>query len=160
MASIAWQLVAPASPAHPEDTPEAPLSLHEPDREELLACHDDLSDLLTRLGAEAGRLVALPAETGGVDIGTAWNEAASAWRRDREAAGVRCRFEELATAQRGAAYERMANVYAELPEVLEAYEDILEEFDDHPAGELAQMREALERSRETLERRHRAASSP
>ena len=158
--SIVWQLVAPHPRPPPGDLEGAQISAHDPDEEELLACHDDLFELLGRLGAEAGSLLSAPprGETG--EVGTAWNEVSREWLKQHKRLGVRCRFEELALAQRGATFERMAEVHRELPAQLDYYENLLEQFDDVQAGQLAQMREALQRSRESLKRRHRAASSP
>lgn len=150
VASIAWALISPASPVEVEG---APISVEDPDPQELIACHDDLSDLLSRLGDEAAELMARPPRLGSAEIGGAWEAFRRTYVRELDEVGGRCRFRELASAHRRPAYERMAEVYAGLPEQLDEYEEFLQQFDDQQAGELAQMREALRRSRDPLERR-------
>ena len=160
VASVIWQLVSPQPRKAPRD-PDAPtISVEDPSLDELLRCHDDLSDLLTRLGESAGELVSAPPADGRAEVGALWNERSRAWRADYERVGVRCRPAELAAAQRGAALERMAEIYADLPAMLRTYQHILEQFDDQLAGELARKRRALDRSREALIRRHRDAPAP
>ena len=161
IASVLWQLVAPKPRMAPEGDPASPaISVEAPSPDELLRCHDDLSNLLKRLGDTAGELLSAPPADGRGEVGALWYERSRAWETDYERLGARCRFTELAAAQRGAALERMAEVYADLPAMLRTYQQLLEQFDDQLAGELARKRRALDRSREALSRRYRDAPAP
>jgi hypothetical protein len=161
VASVVWQLAVPSSAVRTLVDPEnPPVTADDPDAEALLHCHADLSALLHRLGESAGELLSTPPTDGRAEVGSVWNERSQMWRADYDALGARCRFPELAAAQRRAALQRMAEIYAELPAMHRTYQQILQQFDDQLAGELARKRRALDRSREALLRRHRAAPPP
>jgi hypothetical protein len=161
VASVIWQLLVPTPVAVPLGDPEdPPISVDDPDSEALLHCHADLSALLDRLGESAAELLSTAPAEGRAEVGSAWDERSQTWRAEYEALGARCRLSELAAAHRGAALQRMAEVYADLPAVHRTYQRILQQFDEDLAGELARKRRALDRSREALLRRDRAAPPP
>lgn len=161
VASVVWQLiVSQPAPERPALAGDRPISVENPSPEALLHCHAELSKLLTRTVDTASELISVPRHEGRAELDEAWSDRSRQWRADYEAVGAHCRFPDLAAAREGAAFERMSEVFAGLPDVRDAYRDLLHQFDDHLADELAQMRRALERSRDALLRHERAVPPP
>lgn len=166
VASVLWQLVvSPPATEEPPTDPEAPfdwpISVGDPDPDKLLRCHADISALLKNLGDIAGDLKAAPTRDAAAEIDSLWERRSRQWRSEYEDVGARCRPSSLADAHRGAhGLGPMAEVYAKLPAMLRRYQTLLEQFDDPMAGELAQMRRALDRSRTSLLRGYDATPAP
>lgn len=127
--------------------PESPLSLDEPDPRELLECHGIVLNLLTTLGKETARLLALPPRGDRGELASLWEDFSRAWRDEWDVAEARCRFSELAETKLGVAYDRLAKVHGDLPSIRLKYESLLVSFDEELAAELAGMRRALDSSR-------------
>ena len=156
--SIVKQLLFPRPRAVGLSGPK--VSAEDPAPEDLLRCNADLQDLLTRPGEVTRDLLKAPTHRGRAEVLSAWEESTRVWWDDYHEVGARCRFSELADARLGAVYDRMAEVYGDLPAMRRKYQELLKQFDDDQAAELAQMRRALDRSRDVLLRREREESSP
>jgi hypothetical protein len=114
---------------------------------DLVSCNAGVGRLLDELSQTAAAVAAEPADPG---PGEAWTRFETRWQAEWEEANARCGFSELADTGKGAAYDRMAWVYRSLPTVKLKYRDQLERFSQDLAGDLAQMRRALELSRKDL----------
>jgi len=133
------------------ETPRSGLSAR-PTPAELLDCHRGVLDLLSRLGTRTCELLALPPSGAQDEILASWEDFSRAWRDEWDVVDARCRFSELADTEMGVAYDRLAQVHGDLPNMRLKYQSLLVRFDDEQAAELARMRRALDLSREALER--------
>lgn len=122
------------------------LSAERPALDHLLRCNRDVSNLLSRLGDKASSLLRVPPPGGRPEIASAWETFSRAWLVDYDEVDARCRFSELSGEALGLAYERMAEVHAQLPAVRLKYQSLLVQFDEEQAAELSAMRRALAQS--------------
>jgi hypothetical protein len=120
---------------------------------ELLECHRMVLDLFDDLGRETGELLASPLKTEVEhgELASRWEVVSRAWRDAWDVAEARCRFSELAEAEMGVPFERLAKVHGDLPAMRLKYQALLVRFDDDQADELARMRHDLDLSRHELE---------
>jgi hypothetical protein len=122
---------------------------------ELAACHADVRLLLERLAREAARLELLPLEGRPGDLVTTWDGFAGSWDTAWREIDTRCRFSQLADRGLGTAYDRMAWVHRSLPSTKKKYAEKMARFSRDLAGEVAQMRRALDKSLADLEAQER-----
>jgi hypothetical protein len=136
-ASIVIELFATGRPAARREAPSAA---------EQAACNRDVRALLERLVREAARLEQLPLEGRGEDLVKTWDSTIQAWDDEWAALGERCRFAQLADRGLGTAYDRIAWVHHSLPTTKLKYAEMMARFSRDLAGEVAEMRRALDKS--------------
>jgi len=127
------------------------ISAEDPDPRELLECHRQVLDLLTKLGHETCELLALPPSGSRSELPARWEEFSRTWHDEWDEANARCRFSELADTNLGVAYDRLAQVHSDLQTMRHKYQSLVVRFDDEQAAELARMRRALDLSRTAFE---------
>jgi hypothetical protein len=130
---------------------QAAISVEQPDPDELLECHDLVFNLMTALGSETTRLLALPVGGGRGELASLWEDFSRAWLDDWDVAEARCRFSELAGTHLGVAFDRLAKVHGDLPLIRLKYESLLDGFGEELAAELADMRHALDLSHDAFQ---------
>jgi hypothetical protein len=118
---------------------------------EQAVCNRDVRSLLERLVREAARLEQLPLEGRTTDLIAMWDGFAQSWGDDWRALGERCRFAQLADRGLGTAYDRIAWVHHTLPTTKLKYAEQMARFSRDLAGEVAEMRSALDKSLKDLE---------
>lgn len=136
-ASIVIELFATG---RPEARREAPTAA------EMAECNRGVRLLLERLVREEARLEQLPLESPTTDPIATWDVFARAWDEDWRAAGERCRFDQLTDRGLGTAFDRMAWVHRTLPTTKLKYAEKMARFSRDLAGEVAEMRSALDKS--------------
>jgi hypothetical protein len=122
---------------------------------EQVACNAEVRVLLERLAREAARLELLPLEGRPADLIANWDAFAVSWETAWSAADARCRFSQLADRGLGTAYDRVAWVHRSLPTTKLKYAEKMARFSRDLAGEVAQMRRALDKSLADLEAQER-----
>lgn len=127
------------------------LSAQNPDPAMLLACNQSVQKLYDDLGNETTRLLEAPRRTDADDLGRAWERFGRDWIREWHRVDAMCRFEDLSGSM-GEPYDRMAQVHGDLRAMRLKYQSLLVHFDDEQADELREMRRALARSRNALEK--------
>ncbi len=129
-----------------------------PSPADLLQCNDDVLLLLEDLAvtpAEIQREAARGAAKS--ELGTRWEVFSREWDRRWNVVNAQCRFDELAETGLGPAVDRMAWVHRNLPGLKLQYREMMKKFSETQAETLAEMREALGRSRKLL---HEQAETP
>ena len=124
---------------------------------DLLACNRDVERLLGSLGESAGRLHGEALSGDDAVLRSRWHEFDRAWQRDWQQVNERCGFDELADTGLGTAYDRMAQVHRALPRMKLKVRELIERFDAELAEDVTEMRRALDRSHDDLERSGLAA---
>jgi hypothetical protein len=122
-----------------------------PTAADLVACNGAVRALLDGLVRETAMLET-EALAGDHDTGAEWDAFSVSWQRDWEQTGARCGFGELEGTGKGAGYDRMAWVHRNLPTTRLKYRDLLAHFARDVGVDLAEMREALDRSLTDLNR--------
>jgi hypothetical protein len=89
--------------------------------------------------------------TKATELGTRWEEFSRAWDRRWNVVNAQCRFDELAETGLGRAVDRLAWVHRNLPGLKLQYREMMKQFSENQAETLAEMREALSRSRKLLQ---------
>jgi hypothetical protein len=112
---------------------------------ELVACNGAVRGLLDALVRETATLET-EALVGDHDVGAEWDAFASGWQRNWEQAAARCGFGELEGTGKGAAYDRMAWVHRNLPTTRLKYRELLAHFSRDLGVDVAEMRDALDKS--------------
>jgi hypothetical protein len=123
-----------------------------PSPADLLQCNGDVLKLLEDLAvtpAEIQRAAAMGTST--TELGTRWEEFSKAWDRRWNVVNAQCRFDELAETGLGRAVDRLAWVHRNLPRLKLQYREMMKQFSETQAETLAEMREALSRSRKLLQ---------
>jgi hypothetical protein len=115
---------------------------------ELVTCNADVRGLLDALVRETARLETQAEH----DVGAEWDSFASGWQRDWEQTAARCGFGELEGTGKGKAYDRMAWVHRNLPTTKLKVRDLLAHFSRDLGVDIAEMRDALDKSRTELDR--------
>lgn len=137
----------------------APAGMEDPTPLDQLSCNKEVEKLLSELGQTASdiqRDAAVGVARGrdvGESISDQWEAFSRDWQRQWETVNARCKFDELADTDLGQAYDRMAWVHRRLPGLKLEYKELMKQFTDKQADELAEMREALTLSRKLLEQR-------
>jgi hypothetical protein len=131
------------------------LSADNPNAAELVQCNRDVARLLSSLGREAAAIIAEP----NPEIDRRWEEFSRHWRIDYDEVNARCQFSELAQTTLGTAYDRMAEVYSDLPAMRLKYKGMIVRFDEEQSDELEQMHRALELSLAALDKRSQRATT-
>ena len=80
------------------------------------------------------------------------------WQREWVAVDVRCQFDHKADTGQGAAFDHMAYVHRSLETTRLKYREMMARFSRDLAGDLAEMRRALDKSQQGLEKRSGARS--
>jgi hypothetical protein len=132
------------------ELPRSALKSDAPDPNLLLECNDLVSKQLTSLSTTTSRLFAQPFVDPEANVDALWSEFSRKWRDDWDVTNAQCRFSDLSGTRMGDAYDRMAQVHLALPEMRLKYQELLVRFDEEQAAELAEMRRALDRSRDAL----------
>lgn len=127
----------------------------EPAPADLLACNREVRALLTDLAVTSAEIQksAATADLQEQDLGGRWEEFSRTWQRQWSTVNDRCQFDELADTGLGPAFDRMAWVHRRLPGLRLEYREHMKRFTENQADELAEMREALDKSLELLEQR-------
>ncbi len=115
---------------------------------------DDVSALERCLGevrSLVDDLVVRQAPARGSATATDWQELGDLWNQRWRDVGAQCRFEELHDQGLGEAFDHMAWVHTELPEVHRAYVALLRSYFSRQQPRVEEFRQALETSRRTLE---------
>ncbi len=137
---------------HPRVALDGPaLSADHPDPQDLLACNQRVTELYEELGDTTTELMSGPPHGVRRPIYSAWEAFGRRWTQQWHQVNQRCRFEELAGSGMSVAYDRMARVHADLRAMRLKYQSLLVRFDEEQADELRQMKQALDRSRQTLQ---------
>jgi hypothetical protein len=123
-----------------------------PDTATLLGCHHDVLRLLTELGTRTCEAVQAPIE-GRDPSQSAWAAFEQRWHAEWARIDASCGFSELADTNLGVAYDRLAKVHGDLPQMGRKFRSLLVQFDDEQAAELARMRRALDQSEKALRKR-------
>src|SRR5262245_23456460 len=132
---------------------EAPASSRALGPTELLGCNGAVRELLDGLVGETARIQAAPKTTDERNLGAEWDAFAGRWQASWEAAGARCGFGDLEGTGLGAAYDRMAWVHRNLPTAKLKLRELVAHFAGGVGLDLAEMRTALDKSRDDLARR-------
>jgi hypothetical protein len=156
--SVARQLLFPRPPAVELSAPR--VSAQDPAPEDLLRCNADLVTLLTQLGSVTRELLDSPPKGELSELASRWEDFSRRWWREYDEVGARCRFNGPAHPRMGVAFDRMAEVYGDLPAIRLKYQSLLVRFNDEQAAELAQMRRALDKSQKALLRRAESDTTP
>ncbi len=114
-------------------------------RAELVACNGAVRGLLDALVRETAALET-EALVGDHDVGAEWDQFSGSWQRDWERTGTRCGFGELEGTGKGTAYDHMAWVHRNLPTTKLKYRDLLAHFSRDLGVDVAEMRDALDKS--------------
>jgi hypothetical protein len=112
---------------------------------DLVACNGAVRGLLDSLVRETATLET-EALVGDHDVGAEWDAFAGGWQRDWDGAAQRCGFGELEGTGKGAAYDRMAWVHRNLPTTRLKYRELLAHFSRDLGVDVAEMRDALDKS--------------
>jgi len=123
-----------------------------PSPADLLQCNGDVLHLLEDLAvtpAEIQREAAMG--TAATELGNRWEEFSRTWDRRWNVVNAQCRFDELAETGLGRAVDRLAWVHRNLPGLKLQYREMMKQFSENQAETLAEMREALSRSRKLLQ---------
>ncbi len=111
----------------------------------LADCRRDVTSLLQRL-AEAEADLELDAVKGQAgDLPARWDAFAAAWQTDWQATGDRCGFRQNVDTGRGAAYDRLARVHANLATTRLKYAALLSRFAKDVLPDVTDMRSALDK---------------
>jgi hypothetical protein len=123
-----------------------------PSPADFLQCNSDVLTLLKDLAVTPAE-IQREAATGAVqaELGNRWEEFSRAWDRRWNVVNAQCRFDELAETGLGPAVDRMAWVHRNLPGLKLQYREMMKQFSETQARTLAEMRDALSRSRKLLE---------
>jgi hypothetical protein len=160
---VAWLLasVGRALFVHPRVmSPDRLFSGRADDYDALLACQGDVEGLFAEVNRELFALQALGASHKD-EMAQKWEAFSKEWEARRREIGARCRFSELENRGLGSAYDHLATVYDDLEDVQHAYTVLLDNFIDHHASRVDDIRRTLEASRRALEHeRARAAERP
>jgi hypothetical protein len=125
---------------------------------DLLQCNDDVLHLLEDLVDTPAELMHLAGQgVPGTELGRAWEGFSHDWDRRWATVNTQCQFDELADTGLGQAYDRMAWVHRNLPRLKLQYRETMQRFTDRQAETLAEMRDALDKSRRLL---HEQAETP
>jgi hypothetical protein len=119
-------------------------------RAELVACNRSVREMLEALVRETAALES-KSELG--DLSAEWDDFAEAWQRDFGALGERCGFNHMDSSGMGTAYDRMAWVYRHLPTTKLKFRDLMAHYARDLNVEVAEMRDALNKSQQALEKR-------
>jgi hypothetical protein len=123
-----------------------------PSPADLLHCNGDVLELLEDLALTSAKIQGEAAKgTARTELGTRWEEFSREWDRRWNLVNAQCRFDELAETGRGPAVDRMAWVHRNLPGLKLQYREMMKQFSETQAQTLAEMREALDRSRKLLQ---------
>jgi hypothetical protein len=127
-------------------------TIQAPSPADLLTCNDDVVNLLDRL-ANTSAEIQTDASKGvpATELGTRWEEFSRGWDRSWNMVNAQCRFDELAETGLGRAVDRLAWVHRNLPGLKLQYREMMKQFSETQAPTLAEMREALSRSRKLLQ---------
>jgi hypothetical protein len=113
----------------------------------MLECNLGVRRLLEGLGDEAALLQRASARGEDVDLAAEWDRFARDWQADWDDLNTRCAFDELAdTGRVSLAYGRMAWVHRRLVTVKLEFTEMMARFSKDLEPELAEMREALDKS--------------
>jgi len=123
-----------------------------PSPTDLLQCNADVLHLLQDLAVTPAEIQREAADgTPPGELGEKWDEFSRTWDRRWNVVNVQCQFDELAETGLGPAFDRMAEVHRSLPGLKLAYREMMKAWNDKQAGRLADMRDALAKSRRLLE---------
>jgi hypothetical protein len=119
-------------------------------RAELVACNQSVRDMLEALVRKTAELESR-SDLG--DLSADWDDFAEAWQREFGAVGERCGFNHMDSSGMGTGYDRMAWVYRHLPTTKLKFRDLMAHYSRDLNVEIAEMRDALSKSQEALEKR-------
>ena len=119
-------------------------------RGELVACNRSVRDMLEALVRETANL---ESRSDLRDLSAEWDDFAEAWQRDFGTIGERCGFDHMDSSGMGTGYDRMAWVYRHLPTTKLKFRDLMAHYSRDLNVEVAEMRDALNKSQEALEKR-------
>ena len=123
-----------------------------PSPADLVTCNGDVLHLLEDLAATPAEIQREAARgTKLTELGSRWEEFSREWDRRWNVVNVQCKFDELAETGLGPAVDRMAWVHRNLPGLKLQYREMMKQFSETQAETLAEMREALGRSRKLLQ---------
>jgi len=121
-----------------------------PDPRLLVDCARRVGALYDQLDEVTLDLLGSPSRGEHRDLRSEWEDFGRDWVAEWHRVNKRCRFEDLGDSL-GDAFERLANVHADLRAMRLKYQSLLVRFDKEQAAELLEMKRSLDDSRRAFE---------